>query len=76
VIQLSALLSCWASSRDIKNQSACLATAKELEECMARSVRFFARPSPEIETFPQGNLAKPKKSSINYHLARLGQGRR
>ncbi|KAF9562169.1 hypothetical protein CPC08DRAFT_706897 [Agrocybe pediades] len=55
--QLSAMLSCWAASGDFLNVQACQAHAESLHNCMRRT------PMPK----------KQHKSTINYHLARLGK---
>ncbi|KAG8893474.1 hypothetical protein FRB99_001918 [Tulasnella sp. 403] len=55
--ELSAMLGCWAVSHDLKNVGACAESAKALAECMRTST----------------GSRKEAKSTINYHLARLGK---
>ncbi|WFD29273.1 hypothetical protein MSPP1_000280 [Malassezia sp. CBS 17886] len=53
--EFATVLACWASSHDIRSQSACAEATKALRDCMATK-----RPS-----------AGRSKPTINYHLARF-----
>ncbi|KAF8520197.1 hypothetical protein BU17DRAFT_47080 [Hysterangium stoloniferum] len=56
-IELSAMLGCWASTKDILSKNGCAEAAKMLHECM--------RTTPM-----QRRMQAP---TINYHLARLNK---
>ncbi|EIW85255.1 hypothetical protein CONPUDRAFT_79919 [Coniophora puteana RWD-64-598 SS2] len=53
--QLSAMLGCWAATKDLHNTGTCAQAAQDLFHCM--------RVTPKT-----GKVARP---SINYHLAKL-----
>ncbi|BGP17017.1 hypothetical protein JCM10213_000348 [Rhodosporidiobolus nylandii] len=56
-LELTAMLGCWASAGDITNAKECRESAMRLHECMSKPM-------------PKG---KPRVSSVNYHLSRLGK---
>lgn len=39
-LELTAMLSCWASSGDLASSSMCKDAAKKLHECMSKPVRY------------------------------------
>ncbi|KDQ18512.1 hypothetical protein BOTBODRAFT_154422 [Botryobasidium botryosum FD-172 SS1] len=57
--ELATMLGCWASAGNVGNSavSPCADTAKALHDCMRTSAK----------------RGKPPKSTLNYHLARLGK---
>ncbi|KAG8933944.1 hypothetical protein FRC03_012146 [Tulasnella sp. 419] len=57
VIELTSMLQCWAVAHDLKNSGPCAESAQKLANCMRAS---------------SGSKKLPK-STINYHLARLGK---
>ncbi|KAL6309124.1 hypothetical protein BKA93DRAFT_724450 [Sparassis latifolia] len=55
-VQLSAMLGCWAATSDLHSAGPCQDAARALYDCMRTA------PMP----------GKQQKSTINYHLRRLG----
>lgn len=86
-LELTAMLSCWASAGDLVNAKECRDSAKRLHECMAKPVRLSSRPLPSSErrTGPFAHLhdfsspfprlqtvgGRAKVSTVNYHLSKL-----
>lgn len=58
-LELTNMLSCWASSGDLASSTACRDAAARLQECMRK---------PQLK-------GKPRVSSINYLLARTNAQR-
>ncbi|KAF8321653.1 hypothetical protein DL93DRAFT_2051244 [Clavulina sp. PMI_390] len=54
-VQLATMLNCWASFGDTRSQAQCADAARALHTCMGGAAR----------------MPKPRRSTINYHLARL-----
>ncbi|KIM80865.1 hypothetical protein PILCRDRAFT_72687 [Piloderma croceum F 1598] len=59
--QLATMLGCWAATNDLHSRGPCTEAAQDLFHCMRTTYVFQAIPG------------KQPKSSINYHLARLGK---
>ncbi|WFD05226.1 hypothetical protein MVES1_000554 [Malassezia vespertilionis] len=55
--EFATVLACWASTSDIRSQTACLEQTKALRDCMATRR-------------PKVNKSKP---TVNYHLARFSK---
>lgn len=74
-LELTNMLSCWATHGDVTSSTQCKEAAKRLHECMAKPVSV----SPSVVA--PNRLAdaprtqqiggKARVSSINYHLSRL-----
>lgn len=84
-LELTNMLSCWASSGDLASSTACRDAAARLQECMRKPVRLnplalldergtntWSLHAPPHEQQAKG---KPRVSSINYLLARTNAQR-
>src|SRR5258708_16434547 len=75
-IQLAKLLNCWASRSDLQSTGPCAEAAQDLRLCMRGALRAMPTSVSGITNVVQLQgiaRAKPRKHTINYHLARIGK---